>query len=169
MNRKNGLVFICALVALVLALTLGSCGSHAEMPSESVPKTTQPAPTIQTEPATEAVTELETEATTQPTTVPQETEPPASSGIQFISWPETVAPGKMATVTVLGQPNTQYSITVNYKSGPSTAGGLESQTSDAEGYASWTWRVGSRTSSGTFDIEVSGGGERESVKFTIAE
>lgn len=178
LKRKNRLVFIWALVILALALTLGSCGTASEMPSESVLPTTQPVNTTETVPATVAATEattqattrLTTEATTHPTTVPetQATES-TGTGIEFISWPETTAAGETVTVTIKGQPDTSYSITVCYKSGASKASGLECQTSDSEGYASWTWRIGSRTSPGTFKIEVSGGGERETVKFTIAE
>ena len=46
-------------------------------------------------------------------------------------------------------------ITVFYKSGPSTAAGLVPQPADADGRVSWTWRVGTRTTPGTYCVEVS--------------
>lgn len=118
-----------------------------------------------------------TPPTTDPpaTTIPQtdfpSTTPPVteSSGITFISWPETTSRNRDVTVKIKGTQNTTYSITVYYKSGASTADGLEDKTSDANGNVSWTWHIGGRTSPGTFKIVVSGGGDRETVEFIIVE
>ncbi len=168
MNRKNPLIWACMLI--MLALALGSCGNEPQIPSEPMLETTQPVLAAETEPTTQATTEPETapavEATTLPATEPTETD---ESAVEFVAYPEVVNRGETATVTIQGQPDTEYAITVYYKSGPSTASGLESQTSDGEGYVSWSWRIGSRTSPGTFKIEVSGGGERKTVNFSIAE
>ncbi len=98
-----------------------------------------------------------------------ETQAPSQEGIQVLAWPETVGQNETATVTIQGLPNTNYSITVNYKSGPSSAEGLEDKTSDGSGQVSWSWKVGGRTSPGTFHITVSGGGETITLPFTITE
>lgn len=87
--------------------------------------------------------------------------------LQILSWPETISRNETATVSIKGKPNTTYYITVYYKSGPSSAEGLEAKVSDENGYASWSWKIGPKTSSGNFTITVSGGGESETVHFTI--
>ena len=92
-----------------------------------------------------------------------------STEVKFISYPETVARNEIATVEFQGKPNTEYVITVYYKSGASTADGLEPKISDDNGYVSWTWKVGGRTSPGTFKIVISGGGESKTVYFTVVE
>lgn len=122
--------------------------------------TTEAATESTAEPATEAAAETTAEATTEPAEVVDE-------GITFLSWPETISRNETGTVKIKGKPNTEYSITVYYKSGASTAKGLETKTSNSEGYVSWTWKVGGRTSLGTFRIVVSGGGDKETVNFTI--
>lgn len=98
-----------------------------------------------------------------------ETQAPSQEGIQVLAWPETVGQNETATVTIQGLPDTLYSITVHYKSGPSSAEGLEDKTSDGSGQVSWSWKVGGRTSPGTFHITVSGGGETLTLPFTITE
>lgn len=98
-----------------------------------------------------------------------ETQAPSQEEIRVLAWPETVGQNETATVTIQGLPNTLYSITVHYKSGPSSAEGLEDKTSDGSGQVSWSWKVGGRTSPGTFHITVSGGGETITLPFTITE
>ncbi|MGN0999155.1 MAG: hypothetical protein ACI4PO_06345 [Faecousia sp.] len=188
-QRTQKTVLGLIAVTLSLLLTLAACGSSGMTdletdPSASVPSTmedpSEAAPTETTVPAT-APSETTPPATEPPETTTPATEPPEatapatepstveSSGIVFLSWPETTARNQDATVTIQGAPNTTYSITVRYKSGPSTAKGLEDQVSDADGIVSWTWHIGGRTSAGTFTITVSGGGESETVNFTIEE
>lgn len=89
--------------------------------------------------------------------------------IKFLSYPETISRNEIGTVEIQGKPNTEYKITVYYKSGASTADGLEAKISDDDGYVSWTWKVGGRTSAGTFKIVVSGGGDSKTVNFTVVE
>lgn len=137
-------------------------------PTESV---TQPATQPPTEPATQPATQPSTEPATQPTTQPptESVTQPANEGITFIAWPQTISRNETGTVTIKGKPNTSYTITVYYKSGPSTADGLGTKTSDGNGYVTWNWKIGGRTSFGTFKIVVSGGGESKSVHFTIVD
>lgn len=108
--------------------------------------------------------------TEPPETQPEEeTQAPSQEEIRVLAWPETVGQNETATVTIQGLPNTTYSITVHYKSGPSAAEGLEDKTSDNSGQVSWSWKVGGRTSPGTFSITVSGGGETLTLPFTVTE
>ena len=94
---------------------------------------------------------------------------PGEDSFIFVSWSEKVGRGDEAYVTIQGKPGVEYAITVFYKSGPSTAKGLEPKVADADGYVTWTWRVGGRTALGSFEIVVSGGGETRSIYFTIEE
>lgn len=64
-----------------------------------------------------------------------------------------------ATLEILGKPNTKYRISVYYKTKPSHAKGLVEKESDANGYVSWTWRVGASVQPGSYQIQVVGGGE----------
>lgn len=64
-----------------------------------------------------------------------------------------------ATLEILGKPNTKYRISVYYKTKPSQAKGLVEKESDANGYVSWTWRVGASVQPGSYQIQVVGGGE----------
>ncbi len=74
--------------------------------------------------------------------------------IKLVSLTSPVSPGQDATISVLTAPGAACSITVVYKSGPSKAAGLGPKTTDAKGMASWTWRVGTRTTPGRWPITV---------------
>ena len=110
---------------------------------------------------------LPTVATDVDTSNKSEPQSNASTAIQFISTPGTVRRNQTARLRIKGSPNTAYSITVYYNSGPSTASGLYTKTSDSSGYVSWSWRVGGRTSAGTYKIVVSGGGNRQITTFHV--
>lgn len=96
---------------------------------------------------------------------------PSSSAIKarlaVTQEPGAVSPGDYATVSIKGSPNTEYTCTVTYKSGPSSAEGLGSTMSDSSGNASWTWKVGTRTSSGSWPVDISGGGESVETSVTV--
>jgi len=65
------------------------------------------------------------------------------------------SPGHYATVTVETTPNAKCSIVYTTPSGrTSTAAGLDDETSDGKGEASWTWLIGGRTNPGTGTITV---------------
>jgi hypothetical protein len=65
-----------------------------------------------------------------------------------------VDPGDNATAKVKTAPGAECFITVEYKSGPSTAGGLEPKTANSAGAVSWTWRVGPKTSAGEWPVAI---------------
>jgi hypothetical protein len=78
-----------------------------------------------------------------------------------------VARNEEATVIVKGLPNTEYSITVIYKSGESVAEGLENKISNSDGTISWTWKIGSRTTHMTHHLIVSDGENSLRVEFVV--
>ena len=67
---------------------------------------------------------------------------------------DAVGQGSNATCSALTLPDAYCTITVYYKSGPSTAMGLEPSLADQSGQANWTWRVGSRTTPGTWRVVI---------------
>ena len=81
-----------------------------------------------------------------------------NAGLVILSYPSTVSRNEIVTLEAQGKPNTIYTIEVYYKE-LSNANGLGSKTSDSNGYVSWTWKIGGRTSFGTFSIVVYGGDE----------
>jgi len=91
--------------------------------------------------------------------------------LSIISVTSPVAPGENATLQAATLPGASCSIAVYYKSGPSTAAGLYTKTTDGHGNVSWTWKVGTRTTPGTWRIVVSAvlGGESMGVEtaFTV--
>ncbi|MFL5937446.1 MAG: hypothetical protein ACJ76U_11455 [Gaiellaceae bacterium] len=90
------------------------------------------------------------------------THPPAvakgknSAKLKLISLTSPVRAGADATLVVGVPSGTSCSIVVTYKSGPSAARGLYSQRASG-GRISWTWMVGTRTTSGRWPIEISCG------------
>lgn len=90
--------------------------------------------------------------------------------IIIIDYTAVVGRNEMASIKIKCKPNTEYDCDVEYKSGPSTAKGLEVKRSDKDGYVSWTWKVGSRTST-TYrpTITITGGGSSVSVQFEVTE
>lgn len=87
--------------------------------------------------------------------------------ISLISITSPISAGSTASITVQGEPDTDYSITVMYSSGPSSADGLETKTSDSDGIASWSWKIGTRVEEGTYRISITGGGKSFSATIEI--
>lgn len=87
--------------------------------------------------------------------------------ISLISITSPISAGSTASITVQGEPDTDYSITVMYSSGPSSADGLETKMSDSDGIVSWSWKIGARTKEGTYRISISGGGKSFSTSIEI--
>lgn len=113
-------------------------------------------------------TETVNAPTPSPASVPKAL--PNGSEIQIISYPEIIGRGEYATIEILGEPNTDYSCSVEYKSGPSTAKGLGEKQSDSKGSVSWTWKIGTNTSLDFRPIiTVQGGGDSVRVRFQVVE
>lgn len=83
--------------------------------------------------------------------------PPAPTGelsLDVVSVTSPVSPGAYATLKARAPPGAQCSIAVYYKSGHSTAQGLYTKQADMNGDVSWTWKVGTRTTPGSWRIVV---------------
>ena len=81
--------------------------------------------------------------------------------------PGVVSRGAKATVSVRTRAGVTCSISVIYKSGPSTAKGLEPKQADAAGVVSWSWTVGTRTTPGTWPVIITCGGETVRTAVTV--
>jgi hypothetical protein len=90
-------------------------------------------------------------------------------GVRVTALTSPVAPGATATLTAHTAGGASCTIVVEYRSGPSSASGLGPATADAGGDVSWTWRVGSRTTAGTWPITVTcaAGGLRGTARTAI--
>lgn len=93
----------------------------------------------------------------------------AKSTIALTGAPGTVSSGSNATLSIKGKPNTEYSISVYYSNGASTAQGLKPKTSGSDGTVSWTWKVGAKTTAGTHRIVVEGGGDQLETSITTTK
>ena len=82
----------------------------------------------------------------------------ATASVRLVGLTSPVAAGSSATLTAGVLPRTvSCAITVSYKSGPSQAAGLAPERPSLAGRVSWTWKVGSRTTSGRWPIVVACG------------
>ena len=89
----------------------------------------------------------------------------SSSKITITRGAGTVGRGYTAYLSIKGKPNTDYTLTVYYPSGPSEAAGVGTTKTDSSGNASWAWKVGTRTTPGTHTIEISGDGQSITTSF----
>ena len=103
-----------------------------------------------------------------------ETAPPVVTAapaqvLDILSVTNPVECGAIATLTAKGKPGVEYDIDVIYKKTESKAKGLENKKAASDGTVSWTWKVGSGTTPGTYTITVNGGGETDKIQFTVYE
>lgn len=79
-----------------------------------------------------------------------------SSGraISIVSSTLNVTPGDYASVTIHTTPGATGSIEVDYKSGPSHASGLGTETAGMNGDITWTWDVGTHTTAGIWPVYI---------------
>jgi hypothetical protein len=88
-----------------------------------------------------------------PIDTPPATEPPPLAIRLFVTTP--VSRNTNATLSARTHAGAQCGIEVDYKSGPSHAAGLVDKTVPSSGRVTWTWKVGGRTTRGTWPIVVS--------------
>lgn len=161
------------------AETIDTEGSENEPPITTEAETNETEPTETTSPVTVPATTkaptsepATTETTKQPTTTtPDTVAPPAEEGdIVLLSITETVPRGKTATLSIRGIPYETYRIEVYYSTTVSSAKGLEPKAADANGTVTWSWKVGTRTKSGSHRIVIRGeNGETLNLSFTTTE
>lgn len=133
-----------------------TCNGNTKQPASPSSQTIVASPTVAVAPvptATATPTQIPT-ATPRPTAT-QVPAPAAALSLEIVSVTSPVRPGGRATLVAKTVPGANASITVYYKSGPSTAQGLVPKVADANGNVSWTWMVGTRTTPGTWRIVVS--------------
>jgi hypothetical protein len=82
--------------------------------------------------------------------------------------PNPIGQGYTATLHAKTVPGAYCAITVYYKSGPSTAAGLYSKEADSQGNVSWSWKVGTRTTPGSWPIVVTASIDGETVSQTTS-
>jgi competence protein ComEC len=118
--------------------------------------------------------ELATQRAAVPTTIPiPVVVPPVPlattvySSLDILSVTSPISQGAIAMLNAKTAPAANCAITVYYKSGPSVANGLENHTADANGNVSWSWKVGSRTTPGSWRIVVSCGGIVKETYFEV--
>ncbi len=75
--------------------------------------------------------------------------------VKLVSLTSPIRHGADASIVIATLSNARCTIAVYYKSGPSRAQGLVPKTADTRGRVAWTWRVGTRTTPGTWPIAVS--------------
>jgi len=80
--------------------------------------------------------------------------PTAELSLKIVSVTSPVSPGAYATLKARAPPGAQCTIAVYYKSGRSTAQGLYPKQADNNGDVSWRWKVGTRTTTGSWRIVV---------------
>lgn len=73
-------------------------------------------------------------------------------------YPGTVRKGAYASVSVHTAARASCSVAVYYKSGRSVAAGLYTKRATSAGNVSWTWKVGTRTTPGSWPVVISCGG-----------
>src|SRR5713226_2966065 len=78
----------------------------------------------------------------------------AALAIKVVSVTSPARPGTDARLQIETSPGAECGITVVYKSGPSRAQGLVPKMADDKGRIVWVWRVGTRTTPGTWPIVV---------------
>lgn len=83
--------------------------------------------------------------------------PAAEAKVTLVRITTPVSAGSYATLTVKVSKAARCSITVYYKSGPSSAQGLYPKRTNGQRRVSWTWKVGTRTTAGRWPITVSCG------------
>lgn len=146
-----------------IVVTYHTFPKEAADPAEETSSATVDNPRSVTTTATEDTTTTTAETTT--TTSAEDTTTTTGAGLE-LSIAEVTSPvpqGSLATVRAKTAPGADCFIVVTYKSGKSTAKGLEAKKADSAGNVSWTWKVGPKTSHGPHPISVTASMDGQSV------
>jgi hypothetical protein len=151
--------------ALARATATPSASVASVVPSAAAATETQAPTEVATatpNPTAAPTARVTTAPTPRPTPVPT---PRPTMTLTFTSLTSPIHRGSYATATVKTKPGAACSIIVEYKSGASTAAGLGPKTASGSGVASWTWKVGTNTTPGSWPVTVTcaSGGLRKSV------
>ena len=88
--------------------------------------------------------------------------------LEIVSVTSPIGKGYTATLKAETSPGAQCTIAVYYKSGRSTASGLYPKEADSQGNVSWSWKVGTRTTPGSWPIVVTASLDGETVSETTS-
>ena len=139
------------VAVFVVVLAASGCGGGRQPAAQPVTTSTS-APTVtEPPPTTAAPSTTRPRATT--TRRPATTRPAPALTVTITSLPAT-GQGNAAHATVRTLPGARCDIVVEYKSGPSTAQGLDPKTASGSGEVSWSWMVGTRTTPGSWPVTV---------------
>jgi beta-lactamase superfamily II metal-dependent hydrolase len=105
--------------------------------------------------------------TQTPTSVQPTPKPPSLLFIDVVSLSSPINAGANVSLTINTLSGAACTITVYYKSGPSQAAGLGPQTAGSDGNVTWTWKVGTRTTPGTWSIVVTASLDGQSKSTSI--
>ncbi len=101
--------------------------------------------------------------------VPDAERPSEPAPLRLVSMTEEVGQGESARVELTAEAGVEYGIEVLYKSGPSTAKGLEPRLAAPNGSLVWTWTVSSRVLLGEYRIRVfRADGEGDALELTFS-
>jgi endonuclease YncB( thermonuclease family) len=134
-------------------------------PATRAASSTRTATRIPTASPTRAATRTPTASPTTPTRTPTST--PSNTPLEILSLTSPISPGSSATLAARTAPNAACRIEVIYKNGPSSASGLGPKSAGADGSISWTWRVGSNTTTGDWPVTVTCAGASRSATLSI--
>lgn len=109
--------------------------------------------------AFETITETEPETET---TVPETAK--AEPEVRLVSIISPISAGEIQTLTIKGEPDTEYTLKVRYSTGFSSAKGLGKAKTDASGKVTWSWKVGIGTDTQIAKAEVYKAGRRSPVE-----
>lgn len=129
-------------------------------PTVTLPPTPKPTVEPTPEPTVEPTPEPTAEPTPDPVPEPDPTAEPEPTpepvlALAFTKFTSPINRGANATAALKTKAGARCSIIVEYKSGPSTAAGLGDKTASSKGAVSWTWKVGTRTTPGSWPVTVS--------------
>lgn len=157
MRSKAILIGVWVVVLIIAGVTGGASSAPNNSVALSSPHTS-PTQTAASPSSTVARTPspLATKAPPKPTPKPpvKKSPVPVVTVVKFLNAPLTASRGSYTTLQVKTSANKACSIEVDYKSGPSTAAGLGPKVSNSAGNVSWTWKVGTNTTRGSWPIFV---------------
>jgi hypothetical protein len=128
-------------------LTAAPAAAATQVAPTTVPQTTSA-------PTTTPTTTTRPRTTRPLATRPPATRPPAPALTVVITSLPATGQGNAVSATAQTLPRARCSIDVVYKSGPSTAQGLDPKTASRNGDVAWTWLVGARTTPGNWPVMV---------------
>ena len=144
---------VAILVVSMVVLGLLASGISCDK-TVNVTATPTPTPTLSPTSSPTPTPTLVPTPTPSPSPSPTPTPTTTFQQLQIVSVTSPISAGAYATLKAKTVPNASCGITVYYKSGPSTAQGLYTKQADSSGNVAWTWKVGTRTTPGSWQIVV---------------